>query len=250
MAPSTMEERVQKIVARAGVTSRRKAEQLIREGRVTVNGQTVTELGTRADPERDHIKVDDRRLRPEALVYFALNKPRGVLSAVSDPRGRRVATEFVRTAARVFPAGRLDYSSEGLLLLTNDGDLMRKVTQAGRLSKVYRVKVSGHPSVEKLDRLRNGLRLPDGETFGPCEIQLLKAGGNCWFRVVLKQGRNRQIRRMFEGIGHFVMRLRRITIGPIELGRLAPGEWRELSSTELERLRAAVSDRPVRRRRK
>jgi len=246
MTTSNMEERVQKIVARAGVASRRKAEQLIREGRVTVNGKAVTELGTKADPERDHIKVDNRLLRPEELVYFVLNKPRGVVSSVSDPRGRRVVTDFVQSGARIYPAGRLDYASEGLLILTNDGDLARKITRAGHLSKVYRVKVAGRPSAEKLDRLRKGLRLPDGETFGSCEIQLLKAGDNCWYQVVLKQGRNRQIRRMFEAVGHFVMRLRRTGIGPVELGNLAPGQWRRLTRGELSRLEAAASRREKR----
>jgi 23S rRNA pseudouridine2605 synthase len=245
-----MEERVQKIVARAGVASRRKAEKQIREGRVTVNGHAVTELGTKADPERDHIKVNNRLLHPETLVYFALNKPRGVVSTVSDPRGRRVVTDFVQTGARIYPAGRLDYASEGLVILTNDGSLVRKITQAGHLSKVYRVKVAGHPSEEKLDRLRRGLHLRDGETFGPCEIQLLKPGDNCWYQVVLRQGRNRQIRRMFESVGHFVMRLRRISVGPIELGNLAPGQSRRLTEVELGRLERAVSRKEKRARRK
>ncbi|MFZ0426970.1 MAG: pseudouridine synthase [Acidobacteriota bacterium] len=238
-----MEERLQKIVARAGVASRRKAEQLILEGRVTVNGHRVTELGAKADAARDHIKVNNRLLRPESLVYFALNKPRGVLSAVSDPQGRPVATDFVRTRARIYPAGRLDYASEGLLILTNDGELARKITQAGRLAKVYRVKVSGRPAEEALERLRRGMRLPDGEILAPCEVQLLKGGNNCWYQVVLIQGRNRQIRRMFEAVGHFVMRLRRTRIGPVDLGDLAPGQSRALSEVELRRLQAAVRGR-------
>lgn len=250
MTTNNMEERVQKIVARAGVASRRKAEQLIREGRVTVNGRAVTELGTKADPEQDQIKVNDRLLRPETLVYFALNKPRGVVSSVSDPQGRRVVTDFVQSEARIYPAGRLDYASEGLLILTNDGSLARKITQAGHLSKVYRVKVSGQPSAEKLDRLRKGLRVGDGEVFASCEIKRLKAGNNSWYQVVLKQGRNRQIRRMFEAVGHFVMRLRRTSIGPIDLGDLAPGEARRLTSGELRRLDAAVSRPEKRPRRK
>ncbi len=245
-----MEERVQKIVARAGVASRRKAEQLIREGRVTVNGRTVTELGTKADPERDHIKVNDRLLQPETPVYFVLNKPAGVVSSVSDPEGRKVVTDFVRSPSRIYPAGRLDYASDGLVILTNDGEFVRMITQAGRLSKVYRVKVAGQPDEAKLNRLRKGLRLPGGETFAPCDIQLLKSGNNCWYRVVLKQGRNRQIRRMFEATGHFVMRLRRIRIGPIELGNLAPGAWRSLTELELTRLRSAAAGRTKRSRRK
>ena len=159
-------------------------------------------------------------------------------------------TDFVQTGARIYPAGRLDYASEGLVILTNDGSLVRKITQAGHLSKVYRVKVAGHPSEEKLDRLRRGLHLRDGETFGPCEIQLLKPGDNCWYQVVLRQGRNRQIRRMFESVGHFVMRLRRISVGPIELGNLAPGQSRRLTEVELGRLERAVSRKEKRARRK
>lgn len=236
-------ERLQKIIARAGITSRRKAEELILEGKVTVNGRRVTELGAKADPERDHIRVDNHLLQPEPLVYFAVHKPRAVLSAVSDPERRKVITDLVPSRFRLYPAGRLDYESEGLVVLTNDGNLARGLTRSGKVSKVYQVKVAGRPADARLNELRQGLRLPDGEVFAPCAIEWLKDGANCWFEVVLTQGRNRQIRRMFEAIGCWVMRLRRVAIGPLTLAGLAPGQWRELSSREVHQLLRAIGER-------
>jgi 23S rRNA pseudouridine2605 synthase len=232
-----MRERLQKIIAGAGVTSRRKAEELILAGRVTVNGEPVTRLGTKVDSQKDRIQVDDRPLRREAHVYFALNKPRGVITAASDPRGRPVVTEFLRTRARIYPAGRLDYASEGLVILTNDGDLARRITEAGRLVKTYRVKVSGRPSEADLARLRGGLTLVRNEKLAPCGIKLVRSDANCWYDVTLRQGRNRQVRRMFEAIGHEVMRLRRISVGPVRLGDLPPGGWRTLTEGEIAELR-------------
>jgi 23S rRNA pseudouridine2605 synthase len=233
----SMRERLQKIIAEAGVTSRRKAEELILAGRVTVNGEAVTRLGVKADSRRDRIEVDARPLRREPHVYIALNKPRGVITAVSDPRGRPVVTDFVRAKARIYPAGRLDYESEGLVILTNDGDLARRVTQAGRLVKTYRVKVRGRPSEPELIRLRRGAMLDEGEKLAPCDIILQKSGENCWYDVRLHQGRNRQVRRMFESVGHPVMRLRRLSVGPVRLGDLPPGGWRPLTDAEIEGLR-------------
>lgn len=236
-------ERLQKIIARAGVTSRRKAEELIRQGKVTVNGVRVTELGTKADPQRDHIKVEGRLLQPEPLVYFAVHKPPGVLSAVSDSQGRRVVTDLVPCRFRLYPAGRLDYESEGLMVLTNDGALARGLTRAGTLAKVYHVKVAGRPAEARLNLLRQGLRLSDRETFAPCTIDCIKEASNSWFQVVLREGRNRQIRRMFEAIGCWVMRLRRIAIGPLTLEGLKPGQWRELTVREVHQLRLAIAGR-------
>ncbi|HRR25192.1 MAG TPA: pseudouridine synthase [Acidobacteriota bacterium] len=245
-----MEERLQKIIACAGLTSRRKAEELIAAGRVTVNGSVVTQLGAKADAERDHIKVDGNLLQAEPKVYYALNKPQGVLSTTSDPLGRPVVLDFVPRSERLFPVGRLDFQSEGLVLLTNDGKLARAVMEAGRLSKVYRVKVQGRPSEEVLVRLQRGIRLR-GEQLAAERIVRLKSADNTWLEVILRQGRNRQIRRMFEAVGHPVMRLRRVAVGPVQLGDLKPGRWRKLSPWELKELRKALGggdrNRPERR---
>jgi 23S rRNA pseudouridine2605 synthase len=231
-----MKERLQKIIARAGVTSRRKAEELILSGRVRVNGRLVTELGSKADPERDHIKVNNKLVRLESKEYIAFHKPKGVLSSRSDDRGRPVVTDYVRSKGRLYPAGRLDFNSEGLLLLTNDGEMVRRVTQAGSLEKTYRVKVSGQPTDRDLDQLRRGIRFAR-EAYAPCRIRSLRTGKNCWYEIILKQGRNRQIRRMFEHIGHAVIRLRRTSIGPVELGDLKPGCHRRLTDREMALLR-------------
>ncbi len=232
-----MKERLQKIIARAGVASRRKAEEMIRRGLVTVNGSVVTELGSQADPRSDHIKVGGKLLRAEPLEYFAVHKPRGVLSATSDPEGRPVVTQMVRSSRRLYPAGRLDFESEGLMILTNDGDLAKSIMRAGRFEKRYRVKIHGQPDERKLRMLAKGLRI-EGETLAPCRVKLIKPGDNPWFEVVLRQGKNRQIRRMFEAVGHSVMRLRRFAIGPIQLGDLPPGAHRRLSAREVAMLKS------------
>jgi len=230
-----MLERLQKVVAAAGVASRRKAEQLILEGRVSVNGQTVTRLGTKVDPRQDHVKVDGKLIRPEPLEYFIVNKPQGVLSAASDPSNRPLVTQLVRSKRRLYPVGRLDFQSEGLMILTNDGELTRRITRAGNLKKVYQVKVHGQPSQENLDRLCGGMSI-EGEQFARCKIRELKRARNCWFEVVLHEGRNRQIRRMFEHLGHRVMRVRRTAIGPLVLGDLSPGGYRKLTFGEVQLL--------------
>ncbi len=222
-------------MAAAGIASRRKAEQLIREGRVSVNGQVVTRLGTQVDAQQDHVKVDGKLIRPEPLEYFIVNKPQGVLSTASDPLNRPLVTQLVRSRRRLYPVGRLDFQSEGLMILTNDGELTRRITRAGTLEKVYRVKVRGQPTQEKLDELRSGIRI-EGEKFARCEIRELKRARNCWFEVVLREGRNRQIRRMFEHVGHLVMRVRRTAIGPLVLGNLPLGGYRKLTSRELQLL--------------
>ena len=228
--------RLQKIMARAGLASRRKSEEFILQGRVTVNGRVVDRLGTRADPVRDEVRTDGVLLRPERTEYYIVNKPRGVLSAVSDPRGRPVVTKLVPSRVRLVPAGRLDFQSEGLMLLTNDGDLVRTITRAGALEKVYHVKVARCPSPAALRRLQRGIR-SRGKRMAVSRIRLLEPGNNPWYEMVLVQGRNRQIRIMFEAIGHLVMKLRRVAIGPLRLGRLTAGQYRELAGWEVRRLR-------------
>ena len=232
------EERLQKIIAAAGITSRRKAEALIQEGRVTVNGQTVTQLGAKADPKRDHIKVDGKLIRESAKkTYILLNKPRQVISSVADPQGRTKVTDLVEEKKKIYPVGRLDYNTEGLILLTNDGEFARIVTTAGKhLPKVYRVKVRAVPKALALAQLRDGLRLKGGVQLAPCRIEPFKEGANSWYEVTLFQGKNRQIREMFEAIGHPVLKLRRIRIGFLTDQGLDAGRYRHLTPLEVERI--------------
>lgn len=233
-----MKERLQKVLARAGVASRRKCETLIQQGRVAVNGEVITRLGTRVDPERDTITVDGKRIDvAERHIYIGLHKPPGVISTVDDPWGRPTVLHLVDTEARVYPVGRLDADSEGLVLLTNDGALTHYLTHPrfGH-EKEYHVLVTGRPSRAVLDRLRAGVPLEDGVTL-PAQIEVLQpAGGDTWLRMVLREGRKRQIRRMMKAVGHPVKRLIRVRIGPIRLGDLAPGQWRYLSPQEVEQL--------------
>jgi 23S rRNA pseudouridine2605 synthase len=239
-------ERLQKIMAWAGVASRRKSEELITAGRVTVNGQPVSELGTKADPERDHIRVDGKLLHgSERKLYLLLNKPRGYVTTVSDPEGRPTVMHLLRDlGTRVYPVGRLDYASEGLLLLTNDGELAQKLTRAAsHVAKTYLVKVSGRPSIESISRLREGVVLR-GERPGerpiktaPARITIAREAENPWYEVTLTEGRNRQIRRMFEQVGHRVEKIKRVRYGPLELD-VPPGEYRHLTPEEVERLRS------------
>jgi len=231
-------ERLQKIIANAGLTSRRKAEELIIQGRVTVNGQVVTELGTRADPVSDHIKVDGKLLRKmPANRYVLLNKPRQVISSVADPVGRTKVADLVKVRERIYPVGRLDYDTEGLIFLTNDGEFAKIAGSAGEhLPKVYEVKVRSQPDEAALKRLRSGIRLKDGTRLGRCKIVRLQEGNNSWFEVTLTQGKNRQIRQMFEAVGHPVMKLRRTRIGFLTGEGLAPGEYRFLTETEVARI--------------
>ena len=231
-----MQERLQKILAHAGISSRRKAEEFITEGRVSVNGKVVRELGTRADAETDVIRVDGKRVRlTSRFVYVLLNKPKNVMSTSSDPGERPTVMEYVaRVKERVYPVGRLDFGSEGLLILTNDGDFTKWMTRAGVVPKVYRVKVAGRPDETVLAKLRRGIYL-DGERLAPCEITAVKEGENPWYEVTLHQGRNQQIRKMFGVSGHPVEKLRRVRIGFLEDRGLRPGEWRFLTSQEVER---------------
>ncbi len=245
-------QRLQKIIAAAGIASRRKAELLIAAGQVVVNGQTVTELGAKADPERDHIRVGGRLLRaPERFVYFMMNKPRGYVTTVSDPEGRPTVMDLIgNVGERVYPVGRLDYASEGLLLLTNDGALAHRLTHASsHVPKTYEVKVSGRPSAEVIQKLRTGIALParpaprgkgggdQARRIAPAGIRPLRDSDNPWFEVTLIEGRNRQLRRMFEQIGHHVEKIRRVRYGPLALD-LEPGKVRPLAEYEVARLKA------------
>ena len=205
---------------------------------MTVNGQIVTKLGAKADPERDHIKVDGRAVRnSRRKIYVLLNKPRGVISSVSDPQGREKVVDLVNIKQKIYPAGRLDYNTEGLILLTNDGEFSRIVSSAGtRLPKVYQVKVKSTPDDSVLEKLRKGIRLKSGVQLAPCKIAAIKEGTHSWYEVTLTQGKNRQIREMFESIGHSVLKLRRIRIGFLSDQGLAVGQYRFLSPSEVERI--------------
>ncbi len=247
-------ERLQKIIAAAGIASRRKAEALITGGRVSVNGQIVTELGSKADPERDHIRVDGKLLRgPERPVYLVVNKPRGYVTTVTDPEGRPTIMELVRgLGARVYPVGRLDYLSEGLVLLTNDGELAARLMHAAsHVPKTYLVKISGKPDDGAIGRLRAGIVLPPpvarrGEPrrreqavrTAPARIRLVRDAPNPWYEVTLFEGRYRQIRRMFQQIGHHVEKIRRVRYGPLQLD-VEPGMFRRLSPAEVAQLKSA-----------
>jgi len=275
MAP----ERLQKIIAAAGIASRRKAEEMIASGLVSVNGQIVTELGSKADSERDHIRVNGKLLRgAERQVYVLLNKPRGYVTTVHDPEGRPTVMDLLRGVhARVYPVGRLDYGSEGLLLLTNDGELAHGLMRAAsHVPKIYLVKVAGKPDASGLEKLRRGLTIPaerkvrparrldqandmpGGKSAGPSDFQksralpriktapakvrIVREAENPWYEVTLTEGKNRQIRKMFEEIGHHVEKIRRVKYGPLVLD-VPPGEHRHLSFPEVQKLRAAIGAR-------
>ncbi len=248
-----MEQRLQKLIAAAGLASRRHAEEMIAAGEVTVNGKLVTEPGTKADPARDHIKVRGRLINPlleaREKVYVLLNKPRGYLASLSDPEERPLVTELVPPSlGRLHPVGRLDFNTEGLLILTNDGDLTNYITAARNgVAKVYEVKVKGVPPEEALERLRRGIRLDDGAHTAPAQITPAgETGTNAWFQVILHEGRNQQIRRMFDQIGHSVLKLRRVRIGDLIDERLPIGKWRLLSAAEVARFKPkAAKQRPA-----
>jgi pseudouridine synthase len=234
-------ERLQKYLASCGIASRRAAEQLISAGRVSVNGQVVAELGTRVEPSVDRVEVDGRPVAPPpAKVYLAVNKPPGIVTTTSDPRGRPTVLDLVPRLGRLFPAGRLDADSEGLLLLTNDGELANRVMHPRYgCEKEYRALVRGTPSAQALEQLRSGIELAEGRTAparvavdGPAE------GGSYWLRVMLREGRKRQVRRMLAAVGLPVERLQRVRIGPLELGSLPPGRSRPLGRSEVAALRA------------
>ena len=274
-------ERLQKIIAAAGIASRRSAEKLISSGAVSVNGTTVTELGTKADIDHDHIRVNGKLLHgAERQVYLLMNKPKGYVTTVSDPEGRPTVMDLLHgVRARVYPVGRLDYASEGLLLLTNDGELSNKLMKAAsHVPKVYVVKIAGTPNEAGLEKIRRGLSISTESRFGskglrnnnrgtgedarvfktdpvrpnalppkrirtaPAKVRLVREGDNPWFELTLMEGKNRQIRKMFEEIGHHVEKIKRVRYGPLTLD-IPPGEFRRLSAAEVEKLKASISTR-------
>jgi 23S rRNA pseudouridine2605 synthase len=258
--PEPKLERLQKILAKAGISSRRKAEELILGGRVQINGKVVMELGTKADPARDHVRVDGKLLQgPERIRYFVLNKPKGFVTTVSDPEGRPTVMQFFASEReRLYPVGRLDYLSEGLLLVTNDGELANKLTKASSgVEKTYLVKVAGEPTEEALDTLRTGVVIERGRPgtgsgrvrTAPAQIRQVRQGDNPWFEVIVIEGRNRELRKMFEEIGHHVEKIRRVGYGPLILD-LEPGKLRELEPEEVHSLRLASEGKLKTRRRR
>jgi 23S rRNA pseudouridine2605 synthase len=263
-------ERLQKILAQAGIASRRKAEEIILEGRVQVNGETITTLGTRHDSTRDHIRVDGKLLQgPEPNRYFMLNKPRGYVTTLDDPQNRPTVAQLLAEASqkkvtgvhskypRLYPIGRLDYLSEGLLLMTNDGELANSLSKASAgVEKTYLVKVAGQPPESSIEQLRRGIMIDRGRLnevrsgrrdriiTAPAQIELVRGGENPWYRVTLIEGRNRQLRKMFEEIGHHVEKIRRIGYGALRLD-IPPGGFRELTSGEVQALDRAAKGKKV-----
>jgi 23S rRNA pseudouridine2605 synthase len=249
-----MQERLQKIIAHAGFASRREAEEMIRTGRVTVNGRVVTELGSKAEAGRDHVKVDGKLItHAEPHRYILLYKPKEVMTTVEDPQGRTTVIDLIRgIPERIYPVGRLDYHSEGLVLLTNDGELAFKVSHPKHGSvKTYNVKVRGVPDDRVVDKLQRGITI-EGKRTLPCEIARIRTTGrtneegNSWFEVKLREGRTQQIRKMFQAMGHPVAKLKRIAIGPISDPKLTPGVWRELTKNEVRMLERQKDARPRR----
>ncbi len=234
-----MQERLQKLIAQAGVASRRAAEELIRNGEVTVNGKVITELGTKADPESDHIKVSGKlinlKLQNREQVYVLLNKPKGYLSSAADPEGRKLVTDLVKGLGKLHPVGRLDFNTEGLIILTNDGDFTNKISTSKTIPKIYQVKVKGLPTDVAIRKLARGVRLDDGFKTAPADIKPLKpTDKNGWYEVTLYEGHNQQIRKMFDSIGHSVVKLKRTNIGHLSDKLVAVGAWRKLSTDEIK----------------
>ncbi|MGE0448640.1 MAG: pseudouridine synthase [Vicinamibacterales bacterium] len=238
-------ERLQKILSQAGIASRRASEQLMVDGRVTVNGATIRELGTKADPAADDIRVDGRRIKlPERHRYLVMNKPPGYVTTRSDPERRPTVMDLLRgVRGYVYPVGRLDFDSEGLLILTNDGELAARLTHPRHeVSRVYEVRVAGVPDAHDLERLARGVTI-EGRRTDPARVQLLpgRAERHATLRISIQEGRNRQVRRMFEAIGHPVDSLRRVAIGPLKELRLKPGQWRDLTESEVAALKKAAA---------
>jgi pseudouridine synthase len=238
--------RLQKVLSQAGVASRRAAEKLIAEGRVTVNGHTIHEMGVKADPATDDIRVDGRRIRAaERLRYILLNKPKGYVTTRSDPQRRRTVMDLLSGVREyVYPVGRLDYDSEGLLLLTNDGDLAARLTHPRHgVERTYEARVAGTPDEEALTRLRKGIPL-DGHRTQPATVVLVpprRRDEDAILLMTIREGRNRQVRRMCEAVGHPVQTLKRTRVGPIADRRLKPGDWRELKDAEIAALKKAAA---------
>ncbi|NGZ74218.1 pseudouridine synthase [Saccharibacillus alkalitolerans] len=234
-------ERLQKILAQAGVASRRKCEELILAGKVEVNGEVVTALGTKADPDTDEITVSGRAIKAQKKLYLMLNKPKGVITSATDPEGRKVVTDYIKgIKERVYPVGRLDYDSEGLLLLTNDGELAQKLTHPSHhVPKTYLATVEGIPHGDSLDKLRRGIQLEDGMT-APAELDYYDVDQEkkqATIRITIYEGKNRQVRRMFDAISHPVKRLKRISMGNLYLQNLKRGLFRHLTASEVNELK-------------
>jgi pseudouridine synthase len=236
-------ERLQKILSQAGITSRRKAEKLILQGRVSVNGRVVRELGTKAVLGEDEICLDGKAIEPETeKVVVALFKPRNCVTTLHDPQGRSTVADLVQSiSVRVYPVGRLDYDAEGLLLMTNDGELAHRLQHPRyKVAKTYLVKIRGHPLEEALSQLQQGITLEDGIT-APAELHVLEDDDKAtWLSLTLREGRNHQVKRMCAAVGCPVLKLRRTQIGPIDLGNLRPGSSRRLNAREVRALREAV----------
>jgi 23S rRNA pseudouridine2605 synthase len=235
-------ERLNKLIAQAGIASRRGAEDLISGGEVSVNGQIVTELGTKADPARDHIKVRGKLINPKLTsgrekAYILLNKPKGYLSSAADPEKRPLVVDLVRGFGRLFPVGRLDFNTEGLIILTNDGEFSNFVASSRQIPKIYEVKVKGIPNENAINKLRRGIRLVDGFKTAPATIKPLPSTEkNGWFEITLFEGHNQQIRKMFDAVGHSVVKLRRTAIGPFTDLGIKVGQYRTLSRDEIEKM--------------
>lgn len=237
-------ERLQKVLAEAGVASRRKCEEIITAGRVQVNGEVVTTLGVKVNPQEDEIKVDGRSINQQKKIYVLLNKPKGVITSATDPGGRKVVTDFLPgIKERVYPVGRLDYDTEGLLLLTNDGDFAHLLTHPKHhVPRTYQATVKGVPHGTALDKLRSGIQLEDGMT-SPAEVEYADINpdkNETVVEITIYEGRNRQVRRMFEAISFPVIKLKRIKFGPIFLTGVPRGKYRHLTSDEIKELQNAA----------
>lgn len=244
--------RLQKILSAAGVASRRASEQMILEGRVTVNGETVRELGTKADPARDAIKVDGRRIKTDVTQrYIALYKPKGYVTTRKDPEGRKTVMDLIGKGGYIYPVGRLDYDSEGLLLMMSDGDLAARLMHPRHeVDKVYEVIVAGVPDARAIEKLRKGVFIEGGRT-SPAVVHVENtvkgARPTTKLTITIHEGRNRQIRHMCSAVGLPVRDLRRVRMGPVGLGRLKPGQWRDLTRDEVRRLKSSAIGRPQKR---
>jgi 23S rRNA pseudouridine2605 synthase len=238
-------ERIQKILAKAGIASRREAERMMIEGRVMVNGKIVDTLGFKADPLKDHIKIDGKRVKGfEPRVTLLLNKPRGYLSTVKDPEGRPTVMDLIKgKKLRIYPVGRLDFDAEGLLLLTNDGDIAQLLSHPRfSIPRTYWVKVKGIPDEQRLTQLKRGVKLEDGKASVVSFAILRQGGKNSWVQVVVTEGRNRLVKRIFSAIGHPVLKLKRVGFGPIRLGNLPIGQFRFLTPEEIEKIKRLMAN--------
>ncbi len=239
-----MQERLQKIISRAGICSRRRAEELIRRGLVSVNGSVVSRLGAKADPERDEIRVEGKLVFQEsAPIYILLHKPEGYITSTSDPEGRPTVMDLLgKQKGRVYPVGRLDWDSSGILLLTNDGELAQQLTHPSyQVQKTYEVKVKGWPDESALELLRSGVRIAGRKTAPAQVLPLPRKGKHPWLRISLIEGRNRQVRRMCEAVGHPAIKLKRTAVGPLRLGDLPAGRFRHLDEAEVAMLRKSLN---------